>query len=159
MAAEGLRKASDADPAPETKARRRPARRRWRPSVVLIVLAALCHVMGAFWSHRIHAGPAFAADLEVPQGDLRAVAAAVIDHLVLRELHYDFAPVIEQRVGGPKWESMLNALDQVNHIHPWLVMNDRRSAEIAPVPLAQQGFMPLRAHYQQPTETTQILQN
>ncbi len=79
-------------------------------------------------------------------------------YLVLRELRYDFAPAIEQRGAGPKWELMLRSLDQVNHIHPWVVMNNRLSAKVAPNHLAHQGFMLLRAH-QQLTETIQILQN
>ncbi|CAA7616333.1 DUF2333 family protein [Magnetospirillum sp. UT-4] len=68
--------------------------------------------------------------------------------LLLRELGWDFAPLLAQRDLGSEWGAMLDSLRAAARLDPVAVFAARPDATFLPSHLAGQGFLLLRARAQ-----------
>lgn len=68
--------------------------------------------------------------------------------LLLRELGWDFAPLLGQRDLGAAWDSMVVATRRAAALQPLMVTNGAADATLLPSHLASQGFHLLRARQQ-----------
>lgn len=78
-------------------------------------------------------------------------------YLVLKALGEDYDAVIKQRQLEGPWAQMLSTFREAVELSPWIVVNGRPDAQLAPSHLAAQGFYLLRARTQL-REVTNILQ-
>jgi hypothetical protein len=78
-------------------------------------------------------------------------------YLVLRELDDDFANVISERELTSAYVQMLDSMQRVVGLDPWVVVSGKPDALYTPSHLAAQGFYVMRARMQL-REITNILQ-
>ena len=69
-------------------------------------------------------------------------------YMILRELRYDFAAVIEERKLTQSWDAMLSSMRAAAELYPWVVANGSLDSQLRPNHLASQGFLLLRARTQ-----------
>ncbi len=68
--------------------------------------------------------------------------------LLLRELGWDYAQVVNDRNLGGAWRQLLDTLRTASAMAPWLVVNAAPGSTLLPSQLAVQGFYLLRARDQ-----------
>ena len=69
-------------------------------------------------------------------------------YLLMREMHHDFANVIEEKKLSPAWDQAVISLRQAAQMDPLIVLNASPDSFIGPSHLTAQGFYLLRARTQ-----------